>query len=170
MLRSFILNQIDAQEHQLGVSMDYLRHMLKISPKSFFKFSLVMPLARHRSSLPSTAYHVACIVATRDEDCGSCLQIQVKLAQQNEVSAEMIQAVLVDKPEQLPIELSIVYQFTKAVVENGETDELREQIQRLYGDEALVELALAIASSRVFPITKRALGYATSCERMTLVN
>jgi hypothetical protein len=29
--------------------------------------------------------------------------------------------------------------------------------------EGLVELALAIASARVFPIAKRALGYATSC-------
>jgi hypothetical protein len=32
-----------------------------------------------------------------------------------------------------------------------------------YGDEGLVELALAIASCRTFPVTKRVLGYAVSC-------
>ena len=38
----------------------------------------------------------------------------------------------------------------------------------LYGDRGLVELALAIASCRVFPITKRALGYGTSCAAVTI--
>jgi hypothetical protein len=45
---------------------------------------------------------------------------------------------------------------------------LREQLQNRYGDAGLVELALAISSSQVYPITKRALGYATSCAKVTL--
>jgi hypothetical protein len=36
------------------------------------------------------------------------------------------------------------------------------------GDEGLVEMALAIASCRVFPITKRALGYAVSCSAVAV--
>jgi alkylhydroperoxidase family enzyme len=170
MLRSFILNQIDAQERQVGGSMDYVRYILRNSLPSFFKFSMLMPLTQHREKLPASAYHVACIVATQDEDCGSCVQIQVNLAQQNWVSAGIVQAVLADRPEDLPIQLAIVYRFTKAVVKNGDTDQLREQIQKLYGEEALVELALAIASSRVFPITKRALGFATSCDRIKQIS
>lgn len=169
MIRSFILKQIDTQEHRFGVSMDYLRYMVRTSLKSFIKFSLFTPLAQHREALPVRAYHVACIVATLDEDCGSCVQLQINLAQQNGVPAEIIQAILSEKPEDLPIDLAEVYWFTKAVVENGDTDRSREQLQKLYGEKALVELALAIASSRVFPITKRALGFAISCERIEVI-
>jgi hypothetical protein len=47
-------------------------------------------------------------------------------------------------------------------------DGLREQPRNRYGDAGLVELALAISSSQVYPITKRALGYATHCAKVTL--
>ena len=40
--------------------------------------------------------------------------------------------------------------------------------RRHYGEEALVELAMTMAVCRVFPITKRALGYAQSCSKMTV--
>jgi alkylhydroperoxidase family enzyme len=168
MLRSFILKQIDAQERQVGGSMDYVRHILRTSLPSFFKFSMLMPLTQHREKLPASAYHVACIVAA--QDCVSSVQIQVNLAQQNWVSAGIVQAALTDRPEDLPLQLAIVYRFTKAVVENGDTHQLREQIRKLYGEEALVELALAIASSHIFPITKRALGFATSCDRIKQIS
>ena len=40
---------------------------------------------------------------------------------------------------------------------------MRERVRERYGEEGLVELALGIAAARVFPVVKRALGYATSC-------
>lgn len=40
------------------------------------------------------------------------------------------------------------------------------RLRERYGEEGLVELALAIASARVFPVTKRALGYALSCSKV----
>ena len=50
------------------------------------------------------------------------------------------------------------------MVEASEEEEpLRQRILERYGEEALVELALGIAAARMFPVTKRALGYATSC-------
>ena len=64
-------------------------------------------------------------------------------------------------------ELKEAYCFAEAVVTlNGEDDSLRERIRLRYGDEGLIEMALAIASCRVFPVTKRALGYAVSCTAM----
>jgi hypothetical protein len=51
------------------------------------------------------------------------------------------------------------------VTRNGEEDSLRECIRQRYGDEGLIEMALAIASCRAFPVTKRALGYAVSCSK-----
>jgi len=37
------------------------------------------------------------------------------------------------------------------------------------GQDGLVELALAIASTRVFPVTKRAPGHATACSRVDVL-
>jgi hypothetical protein len=67
-------------------------------------------------------------------------------------------------PQDLTPELADVYRFTSAVVElTGEEEPLRQRIRERYGEEGLVELALGIAAARMFPVTKRALGYATSC-------
>jgi len=165
MLRRLILKQLDAAERKLGgVSLDYLRHVARTSPRAFFKFALFTPLAAHRRRLPPDAYHVARLVATHHEDCGTCVQIEVNLARQNGVAPDVLRAAVKRRPDELPAALADVYRFAEAVVEAGGAEgEWRERVRAHYGEEALVEMALGIASARVFPTTKRALGYATSC-------
>jgi alkylhydroperoxidase family enzyme len=164
MIRKLILKRLDKEERSLGESLDYVRHLVRTSLPAFFKFALFTPLSQHRRKLPPAPYRVARIVATRDEDCGTCVQIEVNLARKDGVPADVIRAVLNNRPEDLPAELADVYRFAKSVVEaSGEEEELRERVRERYGEEALVELALGIAAARVFPVTKRALGYATSC-------
>ena len=123
MLRRLILRKLGTEERRMGVSLDYLRHILGTSFKSFFVFTKIMPISNHRRKLPVEPYYVARLVATRDEDCGTCVQIEVNLAK-----------------------------------EEGVAD----------GEPALVELAMAIAVARFFPVTRRALGYATSCSRVEI--
>lgn len=169
MLRWLIHKRLAAAEQELGASVDYLRHILRVSLGAFFKFVKVMPLAEYRRSLPAAPYHVARLVATRHEDCGPCVQIEVHLAKKAGVSAPILQAVLAAHPDALPEDLAAVYRFAEAVVtRSGEEDPLREQMRRHYGEAGLVELALAIAICRVFPTTKRALGYATSCSQVAI--
>lgn len=165
MLRKLILKRLDAEERNLGgVSIDYLRHIARTSLPAFFKFALFTPLARHRRRLPPDAYHVARLVATQHEDCGTCVQIEVNLARRAGVSTDVLRAAVRQLPEALPAELSDTYRFAQAVVEaNGAEGEWRERVRERYGEEALVEMSLAIAAARIFPTTKRALGYATSC-------
>ena len=164
MIRRLILRQLDKQERLLGESVDYVRDILRASLPAFFKFALFTPLAQHRRKLPAEAYRVARIVATQDEDCGTCVQIEVNLALNDGVPADVIRAVLNGHPEDLQPSLADVYHFAKAVVEaSGGEEELRQRIRETYGEDGLVEMALGIASARVFPVTKRALGYAKSC-------
>jgi alkylhydroperoxidase family enzyme len=164
MIRRLILKRLDIEERALGESLDYVRHIVRTSLPAFFKFALFTPLSQHRRKLPLAPYHVARIVATQDEDCGTCVQIEVNLARKDGVPAEHIRAVLNNRPEALPPELAEVYRFAKAVVEaSGGDNDLRQRLRQRYGDEGLVEMALGIAAARVFPVTKRALGYATSC-------
>ena len=164
MIRRLILKQLDKQERSLGESVDYVRDILRASLPAFLKFALFTPLAQHRRKLPPEAYRIARLVATQDEDCGTCVQIEVNLAVKDGVPAEVIRAALQGQAEDLPPALADVYHFSKAVVEaSGGEEELRQRIRELYGEEGLVEMALGIASARVFPVTKRALGYAKSC-------
>lgn len=164
MIRRLILKRLDKEERSLGESVDYVRHLVRTSLPAFFKFALFTPLSQHRRKLPPAPYRVARIVATRDEDCGTCVQIEVNLARRDGVPTDVIRAVLNNRPGDMTPELADVYRFAKSVVEaSGGEEELRERVRERYGEEGLVELALGIASARVFPVAKRALGYATSC-------
>src|SRR6266487_2344193 len=106
MLRSLIRSRLKVDERRLGGSLEYVRHILRVSLRSFFKFLRIIPLAHYRRALPPGPYHVARIVATRDEDCGTCVQIAVNLAQEDGVSNEHLRAVLDRKPENLPDDLA----------------------------------------------------------------
>jgi alkylhydroperoxidase family enzyme len=167
MLRWLIEKKILAAEKRLGAPADYMRHILRVSLPAFFKFVKILPLAEYRRKCPIDAFHVARLVATRDEDCGTCVQIEVNLARHDGVPADVLQAVLASRPEDLAAELADVYHFAEEVVTaSGAEGPYRERIRECYGEEALVELAMTMAACRVFPITKRALGYAKSCSQV----
>lgn len=166
----WIVNRLLARrERQLGVSLEYIRHIYRISPAGFAALRQAMPLTQFRQTLPLDAYSVGRLVAARHEDCGSCVQIEVNLARQGGVSPDILRAVLNDRPEELPTSLAQVYHFARCVVATDGTEEpYREAIRQRYGEQGLVELALGIASCRIFPTTKRALGYATSCAQVAV--
>lgn len=166
MLRWIIGKKLDRVERLLGVSIDYARHILRTSLPAFFRFSKIFSISSYRRRLPADAHAVATLVAARDEDCGTCVQIGINLAKEDGVPNEVLQAVIDERTHALPDALADVYRFTHAtVVEKRDAPQLRSKVVEHYGEEALVELALAIASSRFYPVTKRVLGYATSCSR-----
>ena len=167
MFSYLIDKKLAAAERELGGSLDYVRHIQRTSFRAFLKFTRFLGLAEHRRALPPAPHRVARIVATRDEDCGTCVQIEVNLALKDGVDPEVVQQVLDAEPERLDQPLADTFRFAEAVVQStGEEDELREAMRAHWGEEGLVELALAISSARYFPITKRALGYATSCSEV----
>jgi alkylhydroperoxidase family enzyme len=169
-MRAIIERQLRKEERLLGTgSLDYVRHILRTARGAFFRFMGVMPLAQYRRSLPPDAYHVARLVATQHEDCGTCVQIEVRLARKSGVSAEIVRAAIERKPETLPERLAAVYRFAEAVVAATYAEgDLRERIRKEYGERGLVEMALGMASCRVFPVTKRALGFAVSCSKVKI--
>lgn len=165
-----VRHKIRTSEKRLGVSMDYLRDMYDHAPDAFWKFTKFMPAAQHRAKLPPAPYHVARLVATCHEDCGPCVQIVVNLAKEDGIEPAILTATLAGKVEQLPESLQDVYRFAEAVVTaSGDEAEYRERLRKVFGEEAMVELALAIATCRVFPTLKRALGHAQSCSVQQVV-
>jgi alkylhydroperoxidase family enzyme len=163
LIQRFIFSWIDSFEKQSGVSADYCRWMANVSPRAFLKFGKLGKLAQYRRALPADASAVAHLVAARSEDCGPCVQIGVNFALRDGVSKEIVRAVLDRQPDRLPPKLADVYRFADSVVSGGDDDALRERVRGRYGDEALIEMGLAMAVGRTFPVVKRAIGYAKSC-------
>ena len=169
MLRWLINKRLDAAEKKVGVSFEYARHILRVSLRAFLKFTKVLPLAEYRRAIPPEPFYAARVVAMRHDDCGECVQITVNQARNAGINPVLLQAVLANRMEEVSEEVAEACRFASAVVTaSGGEDALRERIRQRYGEEALVELALTIAVGRVFPATKRALGYSRSCAIVTI--
>jgi hypothetical protein len=169
MLRSFIHQKLDTEERRLGASIDYLHHIVDVSPMAFLRFASIMPFSNSRSVLPKDAWFVAQLVTLQHQDCGACLQIAVNLAQKEGVASALIRAVLDRNKDALSEELANVYDFTRIVIDATADDgALRETLRKQYGDQGLIELAYAIASSQIPPTVKRVLGFATSCTNVNI--
>lgn len=169
MLRWLVARRVASEERRVGVPLHYVRHILRTSRAAFIRYVMFIPMSRYRKRLPADAFHVARIVATRAQDCGTCLQIVINLARRDRVPTEIISAALDRRIDSLPAELQDVYQFTTAVVEATYDEEpLRERLRERYGEEGLIEMAFAIATAQMFPVTKRALGYAVSCSKVRI--
>src|SRR5688500_1112033 len=92
MLLRLVLNRLDAAERKLGESLDYMRHMARVSLGGFFTFAALPVAAWTNRRLPAAVYYTALIAAARSEDCGPCVQTVVNLALEDGVSAETVRA------------------------------------------------------------------------------
>jgi hypothetical protein len=154
---------IDAAERKFGEKLDYLREIASASPAAFYKFALFLAFARHRKAAPLEAYYLASIGALLSEDCGPCIQIAVNQALAEGVSPSVI-SLAVAGGASLDADRQLYLDFGRSVSANGAgAEELRLKLAEKLSPAAMVDLAIAIASARVFPALKRGLGHAKSC-------
>ncbi|PWR19686.1 hypothetical protein [Zavarzinia compransoris] len=167
MLRWLYARLIDRSERRLGQSADWLRDILDSSPAGFRKFGLFMALAGHRAHAPAALWHLSRIAADQTEDCGPCVQIAVDAALAAGVDPGLLRAAVARRPEAMGDLESLTYRFAAAVAAGGdEAEELRQALEARLGRAAMADLAIAIATARVFPALKRGLGHARSCRRV----
>jgi len=159
---------ITAFENHYGYDATYMHNLLETAPGAYRRFSKVIPMATHQNKIPADAFYIAKIAAMLSEDCGSCLQLAVKMALEARIARVVIQAAL-DGGGELPPHLYDVYNFAMAVAQNKPLDDaLAARVKHRYGPEGVAELALGIAGARIFPTIKRALGYNKSCSMVRI--
>lgn len=167
MLDWYYRRQIDKGEARLGQSAEFLRDVLASSRAGFRKFGLFMMLANHRAHAPADLWHLCRIAADMEEDCGPCTQIAVDMAAHAGVPAPVLRAAVERRFEALSPRQALAFRFAGAVAANRpEAEELRMALEAEIGKAAMADLAIAIATARVFPAMKRALGHAQSCSRV----
>ena len=164
MLDWYYRRQIDKSERYLGQSADWLRDVLASSRAGFRKFGMFMPLANHRVHAPVDLWHLCRIAADMTEDCGPCTQIAVDLALAAGVPVAVVRAAVDGRPDDMTPRQALAFRFARAVAANApETEDWRVALEAEIGKAAMADLAIGIATARVFPAMKRALGHARSC-------
>ena len=169
MLRALLSRQITAFERTWSYDAAYLREVLTVSPWAFLKFSLVGSLGHGRRA-PPDAVAAAGIVGTLAEDCGPCTQIGVDMAARGGVAAHVLRAILAGDEAAMGETAHLAWRFARAVLARDmETaDPLRDDIRRRWGNGALVDIALALTTARMYPTLKYALGHGKTCARVTV--
>lgn len=169
MLKAYLTRWIDSFEKAWSYDASYMRHVLRASPGSLFKF-MVGTRAPDYSAAPKEAIAAAGLAATLAEDCGPCVQIGVDIASASGVGPEVLAGIVAGDEAAMGEKAALAWRFARAsLARDLETvDPLRDEIVARWGDRALVAIALAITTSRSYPTLKYALGYGKACSRVVV--
>lgn len=168
MLRWLANRQLDAFERNFQYDATYTRDILNTSLSVFWKFSRIFGMANDREGVPRDAWHTAKILAALSEDCGPCTQLVVTMAERDGVDAATLRAILAGNESAMSPDVALAFRFVRATLSHDlvASDRFRTEIVSRWGRRALVSLALSIASSRVFPTVKYAMGYGHACSQV----
>jgi hypothetical protein len=167
LLKALIRNRLDAFEREHDYDMGYAREILDISTPALLKFNRLAGMAQYREDVPAEAWYAAKLVGTLAEDCGPCTQLVAGMAEREGVAAATIRAILRGQEAALPSDAALGYRFARAVLRHElEADVLRAEVVQRWGRRALVSLAYALTTARMFPTLKYAMGHGHACVRV----
>ena len=165
MIRKLVKARLAQEEKKLGEPVDWARYLVDKAIGVFFKYTFAIPLFSQWKYSPAEAISISRLITVQNEDCGSCVQIEINTAKRRNVSPAFIQCVLRKEYDRLDEKYRRVAHFTEAVIHRtGLEKELGDRVKDAFGEKAFLEISLAIATSRFYPTIKRALGYATECK------
>ena len=168
MLKALLNRMIRRMEKQWRYDAGYMRFLTDASPWTSLKFGVVTGLVDRRAA-PAEALAAAGLVGTLAEDCGPCTQIGLDMAAAGGVPPAILRAILAGDRAGMGETAALAYDFAHAVLAHDlEADALREEIVKRWGEKAVVALALAITTARMYPTLKYGLGYGKACSRLTV--
>ena len=147
-----------------GESFAYLDELARETPGGFLRFLLFMPAAGHGVRATPEMLAVARLAATAVEDCGPCVQTSARIAREAGVDPLILRAVVEGRGDELPAPLARIERYARAVAGGADdANTLADALAHELGEDVRAELALAVATVRVFPTLKRGLGMARGC-------
>jgi hypothetical protein len=169
MLRWLFRRTLSAFERQWNYDASYLREMIDVSPQAAWRFFNAARLGNYRRDVPIEALVAARITAVRSEDCGPCTQLVTAMAERQGVRPETLRAILKDDVAAMPDDAALAWRFTKAIlVHDAAADDYRAVICERWGPRAVVSLAFAITTARIYPTVKYAMGHGRACTRVVV--
>lgn len=167
MLKSILKAVVGRFERRYGYDASYMRELIDIDPAAFFAFSKVQGFSSYRKA-PPEALVAASLVGTLAEDCGPCTQIVVHMAEDNGVSGKVLKGILTGDEAAMGPDATLAWRFARAsLARDMETaDPLRDEIVRRWGKKALAAISLSLATARIYPTVKYALGHGKTCSKV----
>lgn len=156
---------VSAFERQYDYDATYLHELADISPRDFYRFAKVQMTLQSKHHAPRDALQAAAIGGALVEDCGPCVQIASDRAIEAGMSGDTIKALLSGQPAGADAQLG--FDYARALL-NGtdKLDDLRATIETHWGKRGLIALTFMAMAARNFPVIKRALGHAKTCQRV----
>ena len=134
--------EIQAFEDHYAYNGEFMHDLLTLLPEGYTTFENFRPMAFFRKTLPLDAYWIAKLATMQQEDCGACLQLNVKMALEQGLPKELVHDALTGGAT-LPDELSIVYTYAQQVATGGEVeDSVMAQMTQQFNLAQLLELSL----------------------------
>ena len=169
MLRWLLRRTVSKFERQWNYDAGYLRDIIDASPRAAWRFVNATRLASYRRDVPLEALVAAGITAVRSEDCGPCTQLGTAMAERQGVDPEILRAILKEDVAAMPDDVALAWRFTKAVLaHDAAADDYRAVIVERWGPRAVVTLAFAITTARIYPTVKYAMGHGKVCTRVVV--
>ena len=167
MLKWIVKKQLDKFTRRWAYDTGYAREIVdEAGVGAIMPMQALAKLGAYRKA-PRDAYYGAALTAGKAADCGPCLQLGVKMAEDAGVNAATIRAILerdyakLSKEALLGVELALA-----TIARDGSGEEVRTEILRRWGRAGLVSLAYAILAAQAYPTFKYAIGYGHACERV----
>ena len=156
---------VSAFERKYNYDATYLHELADISPRDFYRFAKVQMTLQSKHHAPNDALQAAAIGGALVEDCGPCVQIASDRAVEAGMSGDTIKALLSSQPADAYAQLG--FDYARALLNASETlDTLRETVETRWGKRGLIALTFTAMAARNFPVLKRALGRAKTCQRV----
>jgi hypothetical protein len=169
MLRWWLRRNVSRFERQWNYDAGYLRDIIEASPLAAWRFFGATKLGSYQQDVPAAALVAAGLTAVKSEDCGPCTQIGTQMAERRGVPPEVLRAILKEDVAAMPDDVALAWRFTKAVLAHDPSaDDYRAVIAERWGPRAVVSLAFAITTARIYPTVKYAMGHGKACMRVTV--
>ena len=169
MLKWLMHRGVGAFERQWNYDASYVHEMIEADPRAAWKFQRAAALGKYRKGVPVEALAAAGITAVRHEDCGPCTQLGVAMFERAGVDPKVLRAVLTETPLAMPPDAALAWRFTRATLDHDPSaDQYRDEIIRRWGPRAVVSLAFAIVTARLYPTVKYAMGHGKACTRVVV--
>lgn len=148
----------------------YMHEMLDASTAAFVRFGIMQSAGGNwRGDAPPKAWFASGIAGALFEDCGPCVQIASDIAMEQGMPGEIIRALLSGAPTDTDAQLG--FDYGRALLAHADNlDDLREAIENKWSKAALIALSLRAMTARNFPVLKRAMGHAKTCQRVRIGN
>ena len=158
------LEMLEGFQNHFNYDTTYMQTMLKENVNAYATFEAFLPMASFKEVTASDVIFVVKLTSMKNEDCGACLQLNVDMAVEAGVDKEIIKEVVFNEGKNLSKQLKEVYDFTLAVSNNENIDsKIYDKMNEQYSKAVMTEIALAIASTKVFPAIKKVLNDFHSC-------